>query len=150
MPAARQVDTVQKAVETPHDGSSEAVPESSHTSVGEPAERWARFKTLVSEASKPSGVMRQALDVREVGIDQGVLRILLGPKTKLFRTSSTEAGRSFVRPRSLCSRSSDARRILNWRQETVTGFCGRHAELSRRIRSRIAARSYELESHITK
>lgn len=52
----------------------------------DPARRWTRFKALVSESSKPIGIMLEALDVREVGVDQGVLRIVLGPKTRFFRT----------------------------------------------------------------
>lgn len=58
----------------------------SETAKEDAAQLWTRFKTLVTEASKPIGIMLQALDVREVGIDSGVLRIVLGPKTKLFRT----------------------------------------------------------------
>jgi len=54
-------------------------------SAGALSEQWERFKTLVTEASKPIGIMLQALDVREVGVEQGVLRIVLGPKAKLFR-----------------------------------------------------------------
>ncbi|MCE5192318.1 DNA polymerase III subunit gamma/tau [bacterium] len=50
------------------------------------ARQWTRFKSIVAESSKPIGIMLEALDVREVGVDQGVLRIVLGPKTKLFRT----------------------------------------------------------------
>jgi len=51
------------------------------------AQEWARYKAVVSEASKPIGVMLQALDVRKVGVDQGMLRIVLGPKARLFRTT---------------------------------------------------------------
>jgi DNA polymerase-3 subunit gamma/tau len=85
-PAVRQVEAVQKTVEVFPGSPDETVPESRSTSTGEPAEQWAHFKALVSDASKPIGVMLQALDVREVRVDQGVLRIVLGPKTKLFRT----------------------------------------------------------------
>jgi DNA polymerase-3 subunit gamma/tau len=126
VPAARQVDTVQKAVGISHDGSSEAVPEPSHTSVGEPAERWAHFKALVSEASKPIGVMLQALDVREVGIDQGVLRILLGPKTKLFRTMLEQKQDEVLVPAARSVYAVDQVRLAEegspepGRQETVT------------------------------
>jgi DNA polymerase III subunit gamma/tau len=55
-------------------------------SAGALSDQWKRFKTLVTEASKPIGIMLQALDVREVGVEQGVLRIVLGPKAKLFQT----------------------------------------------------------------
>ena len=85
-PAVRQVETVQKVIEAPPGSPGETVPETRNTSTGEPADQWAHFKALVSDASKPIGVMLQALDVREVAVDQGVLRIVLGPKTKLFRT----------------------------------------------------------------
>jgi hypothetical protein len=51
-----------------------------------PSDQWERFKTLVTDASKPIGVMLQALDVREVGVEQGILKIVLGPKAKLFQT----------------------------------------------------------------
>jgi len=85
-PAVRQMQTVQKVVEVSPDSPGETVPETRSISTGEPADQWAHFKALVSDASKPIGVMLQALDVREVGVDQGVLRIVLGPKTKLFRT----------------------------------------------------------------
>ena len=81
-PAVRQPETVQKVVVASPECTDESVP----PSTGDPAEQWTYFKALVSEASKPIGVMLQALDVREVGVDQGVLRIVLGPKTKLFRT----------------------------------------------------------------
>jgi hypothetical protein len=80
------VETVQKVMEVPPGSPGETVPETRNTSTGEPADQWAHFKALVSDASKPIGVMLQALDVREVAVDRGVLRIVLGPKTKLFRT----------------------------------------------------------------
>jgi len=85
-PAVRQMETVRKVVEVSPGSPDEAVPETRSSSAGEPVDQWAHFKALVSDASKPIGVMLQALDVREVGVDQGVLRIVLGPKTKLFRT----------------------------------------------------------------
>ncbi|MHB8071447.1 MAG: DNA polymerase III subunit gamma/tau [Candidatus Cryosericum sp.] len=64
----------------------ETVPASQEASAGAPSDQWERFKTLVTEANKPIGIMLQALDVREVGVEQGVLRIVLGPKAKLFQT----------------------------------------------------------------
>jgi DNA polymerase-3 subunit gamma/tau len=85
-PVVRQVEAVQNTAEAPHDSLDETAPESRSTFADDPADQWARFKALVSDASKPIGVMLQALDVREVRVDQGVLRIVLGPKTKLFRT----------------------------------------------------------------
>lgn len=83
---AVQAGVLQKTAVVTAENTDETVPESAGPSSGESADQWARFKALVSDASKPIGVMLQALDVREVGIDQGVLRIVLGPKTKLFRT----------------------------------------------------------------
>ena len=50
-------------------------------------QQWDRYKAVVSEASRPIGVMLQALDVRKVGVDQGTLRIVLGPKARLFRAA---------------------------------------------------------------
>ncbi len=61
---------------------SESVTQSS----GPVSEQWEHFKSLVAEASKPIGVMLQALDVQEVSASDTALRIVLGPKTKLFRT----------------------------------------------------------------
>ncbi|MHB8106755.1 MAG: DNA polymerase III subunit gamma/tau [Candidatus Cryosericum sp.] len=85
-PAVRQAETVRTVVEVSSGSSRDTVPETRAVSTGEPADQWTHFKALVSDASKPIGVMLQALDVREVGVDHGVLRIVLGPKTKLFRT----------------------------------------------------------------
>lgn len=85
-PAALQTETPHTTVEITPDSPDKTIPESTSTSAGEPADQWAHFKALVADASKPIGVMLQALDVREVGVDRGVLRIVLGPKTKLFRT----------------------------------------------------------------
>jgi DNA polymerase III gamma/tau subunit len=85
-PAVRQVEAVQNTVDVSRGSLDETLPEPSNTFADEPADQWAHFKALVSDASKPIGVMLQALDVREVRVDQGVLRIVLGPKTKLFRT----------------------------------------------------------------
>lgn len=67
------------------------------------AQLWARFKALVAEASKPIGIMLQALDVREVGTDSGVLRIVLGPKTRLFRTMLEQKADEVLVP---CARSA--------------------------------------------
>ncbi len=55
------------------------------SSEGGLSDQWERFKTLVTDANKPIGITLQALDVREVGVEQGVLRIVLGPKAKLFQ-----------------------------------------------------------------
>jgi DNA polymerase III subunit gamma/tau len=85
-PVVLQAEAAQNTAETPRDSLDETVPEPRSTFADDPADQWARFKALVSDASKPIGVMLQALDVREVRVDQGVLRIVLGPKTKLFRT----------------------------------------------------------------
>jgi DNA polymerase III subunit gamma/tau len=85
-PAVRPEEAVQKVSNASPGAPDEVVGESASRSAEESADQWARFKALVSEANKPIGVMLQALDVREVGVDQGVLRIVLGPKTKLFRT----------------------------------------------------------------
>ncbi|HWQ21414.1 MAG TPA: DNA polymerase III subunit gamma/tau [Clostridia bacterium] len=84
-PALSQAETMQNALGLSPDSPPGVAPQSLGTLEGEPAERWGHFKALVSEASRPIGVMLQALDVREVGVDQGALRIVLGPKTKLFR-----------------------------------------------------------------
>ncbi|HOV50254.1 MAG TPA: DNA polymerase III subunit gamma/tau [Candidatus Cryosericum sp.] len=67
----------------------EPVAESAAPVSGEDADiqRWDRYKAVVSEASRPIGVMLQALDVRKVGVDQGILRIVLGPKARLFRAA---------------------------------------------------------------
>ncbi|MCX6063428.1 MAG: AAA family ATPase, partial [Caldiserica bacterium] len=85
-PAVRLAEAVQKVSNASPGAPDEAVGESTSRSAEESADQWAHFKALVSEANKPIGVMLQALDVREVGVDRGVLRIVLGPKTKLFRT----------------------------------------------------------------
>ncbi len=115
----------------------EAVPESARTSADEPADQWARFKALVSEASKPIGVMLQALDVREVGVDQGVLRIVLGPKTKLFRTMLEQKQDEVLVPAARSVYAVDQVRLVEegspepGRQETADrGSCGRQAGIA--------------------
>ncbi|MGB9665975.1 MAG: DNA polymerase III subunit gamma/tau [Candidatus Cryosericum sp.] len=70
---------------------------------GEDAQRWTRFKELVSESSKPIGIMLEALDVRQVEVDQGVLRIVLGPKTRFFRTMLEQKQNEVLVP---CARSA--------------------------------------------
>ncbi len=87
-PAVEPVGTImrQTAVEPVHLEESTLAPDSQSSPGGIPADQWERFKMLVTDASKPIGVMLQALDVREVGVEQGALRIVLGPKTKLFQT----------------------------------------------------------------
>jgi len=52
---------------------------------GPQSDQWERFKSLVTEASKPIGIMLQALDVQEVTVADGTLHIILGPKAKLYR-----------------------------------------------------------------
>jgi DNA polymerase-3 subunit gamma/tau len=124
--ATRQIETVQKVVEVFPGSPDETVPEPGNTSAGEPAEQWAHFKVLVSDASKPIGVMLQALDVREVRVDQGVLRIVLGPKTKLFRTMLEQKQDEVLVPAARAVYGVDQVKLVEEgsqepaRQETVT------------------------------
>jgi len=111
-PAVRQVEAVQKAAEVFPGSPDETVPESRSTSAGEAADQWAHFKALVSDASKPIGVMLQALDVREVRVDQGVLRIVLGPKTKLFRTMLEQKQDEVLVPAARSAYSVDQVRLV--------------------------------------
>ena len=110
--AVRQPETTQKVVEASPDSTDKTVSPSADASTGEPAEQWTRFKSLVSEASKPIGVMLQALDVREVGVDKGVLRIVLGPKTKLFRTMLEQKQNEILVPAARSAYAVDQVRLV--------------------------------------
>ncbi|MDO9100615.1 MAG: DNA polymerase III subunit gamma/tau [Caldisericota bacterium] len=48
---------------------------------------WQQFQERVGSASGPIGVMLHALDVRDVLVEHGVLRIVLGPRAKLYKAA---------------------------------------------------------------
>lgn len=85
-PAAVAADTARWVVPEPGDTAASQSSEASRNPHEEAApDQWERFKEFVTDASKPIGIMLQALDVREVSVEQGILRIVLGPKAKLYQ-----------------------------------------------------------------
>jgi DNA polymerase-3 subunit gamma/tau len=83
------------------------------SSVGALSDQWERFKALVTEASKPIGIMLQALDVREVVVEDGVLRIVLGPKAKLFQTMLEQKQEEILVPAARSAYGVDRIRLVD-------------------------------------